>query len=149
MTAPAKHRWFRFSLRTMFVVVTICAFACYWYAQRRTFEVIGQISEAELRAICKVVASRSPPDARITKIELVVPRIVQVTYDFRDENRARHFNPTPTHLKAVGYVKGIEAGSETIWEPSGWEISPREPWKPTKRPSCRRPSNNIVTAPTP
>ena len=32
MTAKPKHRWFQYSLRSMFVVMTLFAIACSWYA---------------------------------------------------------------------------------------------------------------------
>ena len=53
------RRWFRFSLRTLFVMLTVAAvlsLALAWYVQQPSFEVIGDLSRSDLAAICEVIA---------------------------------------------------------------------------------------------
>ena len=54
MDKPKPRRWFRFSLRTMFVLVTVAAVFA-WFLRSSTLEIIGEINPNDVAAILKIV----------------------------------------------------------------------------------------------
>ena len=53
--ACPQRRWFRFSLRTVFVVVTVAAGLAY-YLRPYPFEVHGNLTRQDVQSICRCVA---------------------------------------------------------------------------------------------
>ena len=58
MDKPNPRRWFRFSLRTMFVLVTLGAVFA-WFLRSPRLEVIGEIKPNDVAAILKIVPQHS------------------------------------------------------------------------------------------
>ena len=54
MDIPNPRRWFRFSLRTMFLLVTVGAVFA-WFLRSPKLEIIGEISPNDVAAILKIV----------------------------------------------------------------------------------------------
>jgi hypothetical protein len=87
MTPAPKRRW-SYSLRTLFVVVTVGAvLAWYFRSQDFPFTVVGDLSTTDVRAICKAMAEnpKTKNDA-ILSIELIEPGYVDVITDGSDQS---------------------------------------------------------------
>jgi hypothetical protein len=78
MTTAPKSRWFRYSLRALFVVVTLAALVA-WYSQPPGITIIGDISRSDVSAICEAVKKSGKDFGRpIMVIELRAPDKVEV-----------------------------------------------------------------------
>ena len=81
MTASPKRHWFRFSLRTLFLVVTVGAMLA-WYASlgdKKIQIVGGEISHSDLAAIQDAIdAASEVTTKKIALIEVVRPGKVSV-----------------------------------------------------------------------
>ena len=83
MTDNSHRLRFRFSIRTLFVVVTVAALLA-WYLRPRGTQIIGDINQGDVEAICKVVSAQVEKGYPILSIELLSPSCVQVnTCDIR------------------------------------------------------------------
>lgn len=113
MTAP-NRRWFAFSLRTMFVGVTLAAALIAWNSQRRSFEVIGHSSSlsaddiSEIRGLVRNVRrlDRNP----IVTVYVVGPRQVHV---FTKRNGQQHGEETSMLRNSDGLWRNMGGGSWT------------------------------------
>ena len=65
---PKPRRWFRFSLRTMFVLVTVAALFA-WFLRAPRLEIIGEIDPVDVAAILKTVP-QYPEDTRIPLLQM-------------------------------------------------------------------------------
>jgi hypothetical protein len=75
---PKKYRW---SLRTMFLLVVLAALAVWSYQKTHRVSVInGSLTWWEVRAICQVAnASSATKDEPVLSIEIILPNEVWVT----------------------------------------------------------------------
>ena len=67
-SAATSRRWFHFSLRTMFVVVTAAAVFA-WFLRSSRLEIIGEINPNDVAAILKAVP-QYPEDTRIPLLQM-------------------------------------------------------------------------------
>lgn len=83
---PSKHRrWFQFGLGSLFLAVTALAVAFWAYPKPPPFEVYGNLSRADQRAIVAAVRAHSQVrDKRILSIEVTGPTSVEVHTGWTD-----------------------------------------------------------------
>lgn len=76
----SMRRWFRWSLRTMFVLVALAAVAMWFYQQVPRVPVHGDLAWSDVRAVCKVAnAFAETKDEPVLSIEVIRPDEVEVT----------------------------------------------------------------------
>lgn len=89
MTTRPRRRWFRYSLRSMFVVVTVAA-AVTWMVKGPAVRVIGQLRSTDVRRVCAAVeADNRFKGKRINRIEVRSPTCVEILVEEESESTNR------------------------------------------------------------